>query len=403
MRSYSSFTVLIVGGLIVRWSADNGGISAFCPAPILTHRGDVRSRLNAGAEYQPLDGEKKINLKIDLDQPKVATNVDVSSGDKKVYCRCWLSGTFPACDGTHMKHNAATGDNVGPLILSVPKGVTKSPSKNKVEGRKTRVLWGYRATALAYIYYCVRYFTVKGIQPFAGQVTSGYALAAGLAYILASAVQGNRLSSDTYKRLNLSLIEFGAIGVLGWGLVKVAETAAGFPPLLLPPFLALIHGVKGYGYGVLGMDKSGKESIVGDFSQGVASTIAGYFAVPQNIRAAGYMAAMWMMTGLKLHKLVELVQLIGGGANGLAIFTRASRFARYAMISTVLYTLKDAADRYRLEGTTFIELNFLSAGVLAALATYSSIHTPVGGAAAVFSVFSAVNGVTSFVKKREIL
>ncbi|GKB36990.1 hypothetical protein Tco_0881932 [Tanacetum coccineum] len=25
---------------------------------------------------------------------------------------CWISGTFPLCDGSHVKHNKATGDNV---------------------------------------------------------------------------------------------------------------------------------------------------------------------------------------------------------------------------------------------------------------------------------------------------
>lgn len=34
------------------------------------------------------------------------------------------SETFPLCNGAHMKHNEATGDNVGPLIVSTPKPST---------------------------------------------------------------------------------------------------------------------------------------------------------------------------------------------------------------------------------------------------------------------------------------
>lgn len=60
-----------------------------------------------------------INLKIQKENPKVVNEINIEDLclAKAAYCRCWRSKTFPACDGSHNKHNELTGDNVGPLIL----------------------------------------------------------------------------------------------------------------------------------------------------------------------------------------------------------------------------------------------------------------------------------------------
>ncbi|KAG7518935.1 CDGSH iron-sulfur domain-containing protein 1 [Solea senegalensis] len=60
----------------------------------------------------------QVNTTVSKDSPKVVHSFDMEDiGTKAVYCRCWKSKKFPYCDGAHAKHNDATGDNVGPLII----------------------------------------------------------------------------------------------------------------------------------------------------------------------------------------------------------------------------------------------------------------------------------------------
>ena len=63
----------------------------------------------------------RFNKSIDLTSDKVVHSISIAPGEKIAVCRCWQSAKFPLCDGSHGKYNKATGDNLGPALISVPK------------------------------------------------------------------------------------------------------------------------------------------------------------------------------------------------------------------------------------------------------------------------------------------
>lgn len=61
--------------------------------------------------------DERINTQIEMESAKVVSTLNLVAGEKCVVCRCWKSNKFPLCDGSHVKHNTETGDNVGPAII----------------------------------------------------------------------------------------------------------------------------------------------------------------------------------------------------------------------------------------------------------------------------------------------
>jgi hypothetical protein len=270
----------------------------------------------------------------------------------------------------------------------------------KIRGRKNRVVRGYEAMLVSYVAQAL--FSARAgassIVPIAGYIVPP----AVISYVMISAATHDRLDSDTYKRLNLALLEYGLIGLL----VLALSGGIKRPVRVLPFALTVVNSIKGYAYGVLGWNKDRSNvTLLGDLTKGIKTTAMGFFSRPKNFKAVGYMAASITVASLKLLKLKEIVEVLLSNSplSGGDFATIVARFNRLAFLTMMSYTLRDAADRDRLGGTTFVHMNYLCALSMAVHCFYFSgggIATPVGALSAIFGVFFAFNGISSSMNKR---
>jgi len=198
---------------------------------------------------------------------------------------------------------------------------------------------------------------------------AGYGLAGGLCHILAGANDKDRLSSDTYTRLNVGLLGFTALGIL------FVPAEAGFFPSAVSAIALSLLLTLGQGYGILlsflgwkrGVDPAGTvglkntpQHLVEELRDGTTATLKG-LRVDNTKKALAYRNALLLvgfgifssiMEGFFNFRYREALN-----RSWFEVSLQGSKASRLFMIATVIYSLKDAAERDRLTGTTFIQLN----------------------------------------------
>ena len=61
---------------------------------------------------------KRANNWRQLSDPKVVDRITFKDDQEMLkVCRCWKSGTFPLCDGTHAQYCDSGKDNAGPALI----------------------------------------------------------------------------------------------------------------------------------------------------------------------------------------------------------------------------------------------------------------------------------------------
>lgn len=293
----------------------------------------------------------------------------------------------------------ASDEDPEEIIQDITGGNDGTKTKGeKIEGRKKRLQVGYKVSSSIYVVASLLHLLRRGFYSWSLYYIFGggtFTMAMVL-FILRGAALHDRLSSDTYKRLNLSVVAYSAMQLL---LPVTGWTDRLF--FKLPALLALVNGVKGYGYGALGWDKRKKMStIIVDIKEGFSSSIKGL--VKFNKQSIGYVIGATFLGTMAAVKFLELLRIMVFPAGettanvSMMILSRASRIARLGLMTTIMYTLKDAADRGRLGGTTFVQLNYLMTAAFLTMTFYLSPTgpTPLGTVSGALSVLTLYNGVT---------
>jgi hypothetical protein len=304
--------------------------------------------------------------------------------------------------------------------------------QKKIDGRKKRVVIGYRLAMVLYSGIGMAMLLGPTCQnglsmlSMAGNYAAGPIMAATLCYILSNAASNNRLSSETYKRANIYLSQYGFVYLCAAALVKWCSSCLGLPlsggtkkltspVLLLASFVALVNGIKGFTYGAKGLDKQQNKNttLLADFVDVfVTTSIRILSVVPKSLASLGFLFATTFAATLQLATLLDifrnllipevLATLATSGASfsitsmGLTA-SKMIQFTRLSLLTCICLTLKDAADRNRLTGTTFILYSALSTFTFCFMSANSLKPAPLAAAAAsaMFSIFSAVIALVS--------
>ena len=260
----------------------------------------------------------------------------------------------------------------------------------KIKGRKKRLIGGYKVGST---FYLLSSFVLLGLTSTTLPISTTKKVTYRLAYvfsggpytmssilnILQNAASNDRLSSDTYKRLNIASIFYGLISLVVSikCLTPTLFNQSRLSPSVLktlvwqvPALVALINACKGYGYGVWGWEKkpaSGSNllsDLGSDFLNGLKTiipTVSRRTQPPEDKKDMIYAVGTAWIGSWTLFQSLHFFTRLMSPASTLTpyqIYDGWTGVARFGLLSTMFYTLSDASARGRLGGSTFIQMGY---------------------------------------------
>ena len=242
---------------------------------------------------------------------------------------------------------------------------------------------------IAYVFNSLGYAAIAGILLFMPDKTNmarldaklggaaGFAMAALLSNMLAGAAQRATLQRDAYKKVNLGLLAFCAVGIVAVP-GESAFTPLQVPGTLLAGFMSMmrvIGGITSYFGWRLGV---GNKDVVQELTEGVKKTQA---SMDLEKKSKGYLyqySAVAFGFGIA-NCLLTISKL----TSDFDISLQVSTISRLVLAISMLLTLKDANEANKLSGRTFFQMNLM-------LGAWCFLGTWCGGGGAAAAVRSFV-------------
>lgn len=315
--------------------------------------------------------------------------------------------------------------------------VSLEENEELAEDRKILTMVGYRISSLVYMSFGLFVIGWQGLQspaqlPLALYVAAGPVLAGGISYVLEGAAVNDRLSSETFKRLNLFLASYGAIWLTAAFLIrKTGPEIVTHPLIVAASIISVFNSLRAWTFGVKGWKKAEGVSLASDLGSTTANMLRVSFSI-KNFSGFVYLCGAFLFGFLKLKRLIYVFKLLGrDGVKASMISKTILQIGMYTLLSAVMVTLKDGADRDRLTGSSYVELNAISTFVLGSIGGkilhfapvplryvcdltwklprsrqayfYNLGSIPFGAASAFFSFFTATMGYLTFQERRDAL
>ena len=224
------------------------------------------------------------------------------------------------------------------------------------EGRKDRTSLsdGYTGLSKLYLISGLFLFLLTGTNR-KFSAAAGFVVAAGFSRILSDATDHGRLGSNTYKRLNLGLVAFNLISLLTIPaqLRQLRRLARGAAFVSMATFCQTL----GIGISIVGWRRGLGDGadLLKELKEGIQSTLRSVWATQG--RGTLYRNALLpVLVGIVVVACKLASSLLDRGVDSDLY---ACGLARLGLVATAIYNLKDAGERDRLTGTTFIHLNQL--------------------------------------------